>query len=1017
LRKIQEGLEKLFDVMIYNPPFMKYWERNQRSGRFYRETPVLSKIVELLFHYRMKDYQQYYIAQSHLDAEWLWTIKDSKVRAYKTFYQGIEHIEKYPYFSLSMTSPQYYDWIKRYDSKLWEQVKKYVKLGKIDTTGGCWIEPDLNVPSGEALVRQRLNGQLYYLRNFGQLSKVESLLDVFGYSNTLPQILVKSGAESLWVTKITWNDYTMWPFANFMWRSPDGSEIFTHQFKFNIMVLLDLGMYKVTARRPLPSTRGTVFNSHNLIDCRAYPAINIAGTTMGTIDFHGLKELKNRFSKDWVRTLGIFYGLGDGGKGPIDIEIGLFENLAQLHHAKHTTTHNYFRILKKDVGEDLVIWDDEMYLENHRGCLTTHSNVKKGNRLAENGAIAVELLSTLNLLSKDVESFNYPKAEFNSFWQKILFHQFHDILPGSSIPDVYPLTWKEHKDVINGSNEMINGILKNIYSSLPDYQNKYLIYNPVAVENEANISVDDFDIPITAIPPLGMLLLDKKDLIGIANKYNQSEVTAKDPSSIVKCAETDQAIIVENGILRALFSKVDGNLKGIQHISNEKSISLGNLGNILYGERSSYKHYVIPPTTDVDKLDPLLLRFRGARLKVFNEDFRGNPFPPWNICRNYTQHPVQLKLIEGVKLTNNGDKITILAKYSFKKSTAELKYTLRPGSDKLELDMKIDLKNPKHLLKYFMPLNLESEDITCETPYGNVLRKRKPHTNMERGKFEIGMQKWMDVSDSDAGVAILNDSRYGASANAKGMSVTLVRSPPYSFSPIYGHEVIIPPKQKPKYTDLMEHNYKFEIIPHDKTWKEAKIPSRALAFNNRPFVVSEASKIDSKPGDFKFKFDSKSVQSNKLKVLESSMSYQTIEYPALSCTQSNVIISAFKPSEWIREDSKQSINKSEGYSSYGYYLPEDPNKWSWDGKSLILRAYESQGIAIEAQLILSNTQIANQILKIEEVDLLERKPEPNSIKTSYSQVIFAQSTDQKNSVSIKARFTPYEIKTLLITLK
>jgi len=160
--------------------------------------------MEKTFGYSFKDYTTYAIPVSHLDAAWLWTIKDSKFRAYKTFHMAIDHIQKYPYFNISLTSPQYFEWIKRYDAaldspahqmSLWEATKKYVKAGKIDICGGSWIEPDLNVPSGEALIRK--------------ISKVETLLDVFGYPNTLPQILVKSGAESLWTTKLTWNDYTL----------------------------------------------------------------------------------------------------------------------------------------------------------------------------------------------------------------------------------------------------------------------------------------------------------------------------------------------------------------------------------------------------------------------------------------------------------------------------------------------------------------------------------------------------------------------------------------------------------------------------------------------------------------------------------------------------------------------------------------------------------------------------------------------------------------------------------------
>ncbi|MHA1674943.1 MAG: hypothetical protein ACTSYI_15105, partial [Promethearchaeota archaeon] len=227
MREIQHQIETIvIEKILHAPSLQRFLQRYFRTPLFRSLVHLLFTIMERAFGYSFKDYTTYAIPVSHLDAAWLWTVKDSIFRAYKTFHMAIDHIQKYPYFNISLTSPQYFEWIKHYDAaldspahpmSLWEATKKYVKAGKIDICGGSWIEPDLNVPSGEALIRQRLLGQLFYLRHFGKISKVETLLDVFGYPNTLPQILVKSGAESFWTTKLTWNDYTLWPFANFNW--------------------------------------------------------------------------------------------------------------------------------------------------------------------------------------------------------------------------------------------------------------------------------------------------------------------------------------------------------------------------------------------------------------------------------------------------------------------------------------------------------------------------------------------------------------------------------------------------------------------------------------------------------------------------------------------------------------------------------------------------------------------------------------------------------------------------------
>jgi len=222
MREINHGIETIFlEKLLYNPLNQKLWDKLIKSPFFSAGVKVFSQIFGRLNHFNWHDYDFYAIPLSHLDAAWLWTVKDSVFRAHKTFKMALEHIEKYPFFVMSLTSPQYFEWMEKYNKALpspdpnrtiWDAICYQVDQGKIDLCGGSWIEPDLNIPCGEALIRQRLYGQLYYLRKFGKIAKIATLLDVFGYPNTIPQIFVKSGAEAFWTIKITWNDYTMWPF-------------------------------------------------------------------------------------------------------------------------------------------------------------------------------------------------------------------------------------------------------------------------------------------------------------------------------------------------------------------------------------------------------------------------------------------------------------------------------------------------------------------------------------------------------------------------------------------------------------------------------------------------------------------------------------------------------------------------------------------------------------------------------------------------------------------------------------
>lgn len=989
MREIVEQNEKILESIIYAPSFKKAWTKFMNCPL--SNTPVAFKILEKAFGYKFSDYDGYFIATSHLDAAWLWTAVDSKVRAYKTFHMAIENIKKYPFFSLSMTSPQYYDWIKKYDKDMWEEVKKYVAEGKIDAFGGMWVEPDLNVPCGESLIRQRLYGQLYYLRNFGKISKVESLLDVFGYPNILPQILVKSGAEVFWTTKLTWNDYSLWPFANYLWRGPDGSEIFTHMFKFNIMAFTDLGLYKTTARRP--KKKNLVFDSHKLKDCRYITPLNIMGTHIGSFEKSTLSELDKVLSKDYVRTLGLFYGLGDGGKGPLDLEIDIMAKISQFYGYKHTTAHNYFQILVEDIGDNLITWDDEMYLEYHRGTLTTHAKVKRGNRFAENSTINAECLSTGSIISLYSNQFDYPKQLFNDCWQKILFNQFHDILPGSSIPEVYLLTWKEHDYVIEHMNNMMMQVLQKIHGGLEDSDKNILVYNPVSVPNDLYINRGAREIYVGSIGPNEMITFSKDD-VKISFDTEETELFS---------AENEKYIILQNSYLKAVISKIDGNLKLLQLRSED---SESDIGNFLYGERNGFQRKTAPEPHKIDDLDSGILKLKGARVKAYHEVFDDNPYPAWNISANYTQHPLNLRYEYSKINYSEKDRIEICCHYMLDESEIVVRYLLKRESKMLHVNFDIDMKTPEVILKYFVPVNLSSQEVVAEMQFGTVTRTRCPETAMEKGKWEFSLQKWMDISDEDYGLSVLNDSKFAASANKDGFAMTLLRTPIYASTSFYNHEKHFNKGEKPNHTDLMEHHIEMALIPHKKTWKEAKIPQRAIAFNNRPLVVksSGSSDVVVRTEDFQ------NLDSSETSLIVDG---KLIKFPAFSTDKENVIIAAVKPSEWIAEivEDKGDPNGRERvhYSSNGYLLPEDPDAWEWDEKSVIIRAYEAHGDSTNSELSLKNIADDLRIDRIEEIDLLEwnviREIESDKTKQSDGSVAFID------------RFGKYEIKTYRITFK
>ncbi len=938
MREINHGIETIFlEKLQYNPQNQKIWKKLIDSLLFRASMKVFAKIYGKMNYFNLSDFDLYAIPLSHLDAAWLWTVKDSVFRVYKTFKMALEHIEQYPFFAISLTSPQYFEWMEQYNKKLpspdpkqtfWDAICYQVEQGKIDLCGGSWIEPDLNVPCGEALIRQRLYGQLYYLRKFGKIAKISTLLDVFGYPNTIPQILVKSGAEAFWTTKITWNDYTMWPFANFYWQGLDGTRLFTHQFKFNIMAFIDLGRYKVMARRP--KKRNLKFNSKILQDCEELAPIEFAGVKMATRNYKGLHELDNLLDKKYIKNLGLFYGWGDGGKGPLNYEIDMMDIFSKYYNIKHTTTTKYFKQLKKEVGENLVIWDDEMYLEFHRGTLTTQALVKQGNREAENLLIHAEMLWTLQLMNIRGSFDNEIFKLFNKCWKYLLLNQFHDILPGSSIPEVYIRTWREHKFIIQSMKSFIAKSLETYLKS-----GKKLIYNPLPVSNSVDILVNSSHVRLNNIPPFS---LQEIDLLKLNGNNMENPVQIKQSKNVIVCS--NQYFIV-------IFGRIDGNLKEFLWKKDVDS----KYHSLLYSFDSqiSNSNHLDMVTLNV------LNKSKGARVKIYHEDFKGNPYPSWNICKNYTQLPIKCNCEKVEILNNSQTSVQIQASYSFLNSSFEVTYTIFHNSSMLDIHTHIDLKDKEILIKHFFPINLKSNEVNCETQFGVVSRTRVPTTKMEAAKWEFSMQKWIDISDNDHGIAILNKDRYGASANKKGISITLVRSPPYPGDSFHSHEKIIPKNDRPSHTDLMKHDFSYALYPHKGSWKDANIPEKGLAYNLPCFYFqAEDSKVQM-------------VNNDESKILK---------FPNITISEPNVILSALKPGEWIHSNGKAGEDeRDEQYTeskNKEYLLIKNTEHWKWDGKHIILRVYEALGRKSTVNIKFNDFSSSFKLKSVEIVDLLER---------------------------------------------
>ncbi|MGH2617732.1 MAG: alpha-mannosidase, partial [Thermomicrobiales bacterium] len=356
---------------------------------------------------------------AHIDLAWLWPVAETRRKGRRTFATVLDLMERYPDFIFNQSSAQLYAWIEQDAPDLFDRVKERVAEGRWEPIGGSWVEPDCQVTGGEAFVRQLLYGQRAFEHWFGTRSTVVWLPDVFGFSGGIPQLLRGAGIEGFFTTKLNWNEENVFPYDLFTWEGIDGSRVMA------------------AMSRNLPPAFG--YNG------------NIAPLdTLGTWrNFGGKRQHPESL---------LAFGWGDGGGGPSP---RMLENYARMRdfpvlpRLRMAHIEEYFAALP-DSG--LPVWVGELYLEFHRGTLTTQARTKALNRAAEHRLLEAEAFATIANLS----GFDYPHDELETAWKTLLLNQFHDILPGSSIAEVYQDTVPELEGVVRTAETVRDAALAHL---------------------------------------------------------------------------------------------------------------------------------------------------------------------------------------------------------------------------------------------------------------------------------------------------------------------------------------------------------------------------------------------------------------------------------------------------------------------------------------------------------------------------------------------------------------------------
>ncbi|WP_400243575.1 alpha-mannosidase [Niallia sp. JL1B1071] len=700
------------------------------------------------------------IGHTHIDLAWLWRLKHTREKAARSFSTVLRLMEKYPEYLFMQSQPQLYAYIKEDYPEIYAQLKERVAEGRWEPEGGMWLEPDCNLPSGESFVRQLLHGTRFLKEEFGVTSKYLWLPDVFGYSWSLPQILKQSGIETFMTTKISWNQYNRMPHDTFQWRGIDGTEILTH-----------------FVTTPYPNSRGWAYDYNGEMQ---------ADVVQGAWD--------NYKDKNITQDLLMSYGYGDGGGGVNRDMLEMrrrFDRIPGLPAVKSTKAGDYFEALHEKVNsteEYVHTWDGELYLEFHRGTYTSQAYNKRSNRKKELLYRETELLSVLaSVFAEDWSS--YPQEALHKGWTILLRNQFHDIIPGSSIREVYEDSVLEYEEAealaYEAQGKVSNSLVdKNAfqYTVINDssWTRSGIIEIPVKQGLEEGQWVSEKEKVLQAEKVNGKWLVQMEDVPshGLANL---SFISANNGEQ-----DKQSSFVMNESGIETPFYKIIWNDKGqLIRIFDKKA------------QREVLKE-----------------KQAGNVLQVFED--KPLRWEAWDIDIFYQEKHQEISALENIEIVeNNALRAVVRFAWTYHHSKIVQELILYSDNPRIDFKTEVDWHEQHQLLKVAFPVEIRTTQATYDIQFGNVQRPTHWNTSWDYAKFETVGHQWADLSEHGYGISLLNDCKYGYDIKDSTMRLSLIKSGTY-----------------PDYLqDQGAHTFTYSILPHEGDWREGKTVQEAWDLN------------------------------------------------------------------------------------------------------------------------------------------------------------------------------------------
>lgn len=628
------------------------------------------------------------IGHTHIDCAWVWTLKQTREKVQRSFCTVLDLMKKYPEYKFMSSQAHLYRDLKEEAPEKFEEIKKRIAEGRWECEGAMWVEADCNLSSGESLVRQVLYGKRFFKNEFGVESRVLWLPDVFGYSAALPQILKKSGVDWFVTSKISWNDTNTMPYDTFAWHGIDGTAINTH--------FLTAQNYKGGWQR------GCDYNG-----C-TYPNM--------------IKGARYRYQQKLLTSEAIdTFGFGDGGGGPTIEYLEYYrrqeKGIPGIPNAKMEFAGDFLRRLEGAIegNKNLPKWKGELYLEFHRGTYTSVAKNKRNNRKSEFMYLDAEMLGTLG---KELLGKEFGKSELHRGWEMILSNQFHDIIPGSSIDEVYDQSDKDYAWLQAIADEQINSVREEIASKV-DAREGYVVFNPHSFEGEGVVKIDGKSALVSGIAPKGY--------------------------SCVKSYKATNSIIVtfgcvETNVLKVKFDQ-SWNIISIYDKLNERELlKAGGLGNAL----RAYEDY--PDSYDCWEWQA----YETDKYKVISE-------------------------VSSVDIIDDGARLGIKIVRPFMKSTITQTIWFYDDLLQIDFDNDIDWHQNSIMLKTAFDVDIHTDKATYDIQFGSIERPTHMNTSWDAAKFEVCAHKWADISEGGYGVSLINDCKYGHDIHDSVIILSLIK--------------------------------------------------------------------------------------------------------------------------------------------------------------------------------------------------------------------------------------------------